>query len=80
MKACRKVGKEYVFYFQCSFSPVHTWCMPQPRTCYLGKTQVTQGDRQVEQGPPSLRWKKALGLKLLVIAKVEISKWEYCHV
>lgn len=76
MKACRKAGRErgYLFYFQCLFSPVHTWGMPQPRTCCLGKTQVTQGDVQgVEQGPPSLRWKKALGLKCLVIAKVEIS-------
>lgn len=42
----------YHFYFQHLFSLMPTWCMPQPRTFYLGKTQVAQGD---VQGPSSLR-------------------------
>lgn len=57
MKASRKWGRDGVsLLLPALVSVVHTWDVPQPKCCYVGKTQVAQGDVQgVEQGPPSLR-------------------------
>lgn len=63
------------------FSLLPSWVLPQPRTCYCGKAQKEQGDLQgSEQGPANLRRRKALGLKCLVVAKLEMCKQECCHI
>lgn len=70
----------YHFCFQHLLSLLSSWVLPQPRACYLGKTQKEQGDVQGSGQGPANRKRKALGLKYLVVAKLVMSKQECCHI
>lgn len=81
---CKKVGRKRIG-ITFAFSPCSYSCQagffPSPGLATLEKLRRNKVDVQgSEQGPANLRRIKALGLKCLIVAKLEMSKQECCHI